>query len=95
MFQQHQISTEMVLVAYRHVILHQVRCTDANRCSNDGVTVTITDSGARGGADFILSQHAFARMGQIADAGAPLFVARCGRRRVPEVFAAGLSHRDG
>ncbi|RWW35591.1 hypothetical protein BHE74_00059463 [Ensete ventricosum] len=59
---------------------YRVRCTDANRCSNDGVTVTITDSGARGGADFILSQHAFARMGQIADAGAPLFVARCGRR---------------
>ncbi|KAJ8505289.1 hypothetical protein OPV22_006175 [Ensete ventricosum] len=51
---------------------YQVRCTNANYCSTDGVTIVITDSGASGNTDFILSQHAFSRMGQNADAGASL-----------------------
>ncbi|CAL9091062.1 hypothetical protein MUK42_20425 [Musa troglodytarum] len=51
---------------------YQVRCTDAKYCSTDGVTIVITDLGASGNTDFILSQHAFARMGQNADAGASL-----------------------
>jgi len=36
------------------------------------VTIVITDSGASDGTDFILSQHAFAGMGQNKDAGATL-----------------------
>ncbi|XP_072982841.1 expansin-like B1 isoform X2 [Typha latifolia] len=51
---------------------YQVRCTNANYCSNNGVTIVITDSGASDNTDFILSQHAFAKMGQNADAGASL-----------------------
>ncbi|RWW05176.1 hypothetical protein GW17_00031568 [Ensete ventricosum] len=58
----------------RHLLAvpRQVRCTNANYCSTDGVTIVITDSGASGNTDFILSQHAFSRMGQNADAGASL-----------------------
>ncbi|XP_074587916.1 expansin-like B1 [Curcuma longa] len=51
---------------------YQVRCTDPAHCSNNGVTIVITDSGASGNTDFILSQRAFAKMGQDADAGASL-----------------------
>uniref|UniRef100_A0A0A9AT46 Expansin-like EG45 domain-containing protein n=1 Tax=Arundo donax TaxID=35708 RepID=A0A0A9AT46_ARUDO len=50
----------------------QVRCTNPYYCSPNGVTVVITDSGANNGTDFILSQHAFAKMGQNKDAGARL-----------------------
>ncbi|URD96826.1 hypothetical protein MUK42_35936 [Musa troglodytarum] len=45
---------------YRNGVV-AVRCTDANRCSNDGVAVAIADSEASGGAEFILSQHACLR----------------------------------
>ncbi|CAL9101002.1 unnamed protein product [Musa acuminata var. zebrina] len=41
-------------------------------CSNDGVMIIITDAGVSGNTKFILSQHAFARMGQNADLGASL-----------------------
>ncbi|WOL06129.1 expansin-like B1 isoform X1 [Canna indica] len=51
---------------------YQVRCTNAKYCSDNGVTIVITDLGSSGDTDFILSQHAFARMGQTADAGASL-----------------------
>ncbi|KAJ6837882.1 expansin-like B1 [Iris pallida] len=51
---------------------YQVKCTNANYCSDNGVTIVITDSGASGNTDFILSQRAFAEMGQTADAGASL-----------------------
>ncbi|PKA53275.1 Expansin-like B1 [Apostasia shenzhenica] len=51
---------------------YQVRCVNSNYCSDNGVTIVITDSGASGGTDFILSQHAFARMGQTTDAGKSL-----------------------
>jgi hypothetical protein len=37
----------------------------------------ITDSGASDGTDFILSQHAFAGMGQDKDAGATLLSLGC------------------
>ena len=50
----------------------QVRCTNPYYCSPSGVTIVITDSGASDGTDFILSQHAFAGMGQNKDAGATL-----------------------
>ncbi|RWW80392.1 hypothetical protein BHE74_00011269 [Ensete ventricosum] len=46
---------------------YQVRCTDAKYCPNDGVMIKITYSGASSNTDFILSQHAFAKMGQKAD----------------------------
>ncbi|WOL07135.1 expansin-like B1 isoform X1 [Canna indica] len=51
---------------------YQVRCTNAKYCSNNGVTIVITDSGASDNTDFILSQHAFSKMGLNADAGASL-----------------------
>ncbi|CAN6218888.1 unnamed protein product [Urochloa humidicola] len=51
---------------------YQVRCTNPYYCSTSGVTIVITDSGASDGTDFILSQHAFAGMGQNKDAGATL-----------------------
>ncbi|XP_065009016.1 expansin-like B1 [Musa acuminata AAA Group] len=51
---------------------YQVTCTDAKYCSNDGVMIIITDAGVSGNTKFILSQHAFARMGQNADLGASL-----------------------
>ncbi|KAL6658005.1 hypothetical protein ACP70R_005785 [Stipagrostis hirtigluma subsp. patula] len=51
---------------------YQVRCTNPHYCSPNGVTIVITDSGASDGTDFILSQHAFAGMGQNKDAGATL-----------------------
>jgi len=51
---------------------YQVRCTNPYYCSPSGVTIVITDSGASDGTDFILSQHAFAGMGQNKDAGATL-----------------------
>ncbi|XP_020248281.1 expansin-like B1 [Asparagus officinalis] len=51
---------------------YQVKCTNANYCSDNGVTIVITDSGASGSTDFILSQRAFAQMGQTTDAGASL-----------------------
>lgn len=50
----------------------QVKCTNVNYCSDNGVNIVITDSGASGNTDFILSQRAFAQMGQTADAGASL-----------------------
>ncbi|KAJ6835185.1 expansin-like B1 [Iris pallida] len=51
---------------------YQVKCTNANYCSDSGVTIAITDSGSSGGTDFVLSQRAFAQMGQTPDAGASL-----------------------
>ncbi|PKU82720.1 expansin-like B1 [Dendrobium catenatum] len=51
---------------------YQVRCTNINYCSDNGVTIVITDLGSSGGTDFILSQHAFARMGQTVDTGKSL-----------------------
>lgn len=49
-----------------------MRCTNSDLCSTDGVTIVITDSGSSDNTDFILSQHAFAKMGQTPDAGASL-----------------------
>ncbi|KAJ3678720.1 hypothetical protein LUZ60_002523 [Juncus effusus] len=51
---------------------YQVRCTNTAYCSNNGVTIVITDFGASYNTDFILSQRAFAEMAQTADAGAAL-----------------------
>ncbi|KAG0473009.1 hypothetical protein HPP92_014866 [Vanilla planifolia] len=51
---------------------YQVRCTNSHLCSDEGVTIVITDMGSSGGTDFILSQHAFARMGQTTDDGKSL-----------------------
>ncbi|KAJ1694693.1 hypothetical protein LUZ63_011391 [Rhynchospora breviuscula] len=51
---------------------YQVRCTNIKYCSKNGVTIVITDAGASDSTDFILSQHAFAGMGQTADAGTAL-----------------------
>ncbi|KAK8949818.1 Expansin-like B1 [Platanthera guangdongensis] len=51
---------------------YQVRCTRSDLCSDNGVRIVLTDSGASDGTDFILSQHAFAEMGQTADSGKSL-----------------------
>ncbi|XP_039145972.1 expansin-like B1 [Dioscorea cayenensis subsp. rotundata] len=51
---------------------YQVICTDSSLCSTDGVRIVITDSGSSSDTDFILSQKAFSKMGQTADAGASL-----------------------
>ncbi|KAK1364727.1 Beta-expansin [Heracleum sosnowskyi] len=42
---------------------YQVRCTNGNFCSDEGVKVVITNQGS-GPGDFILSRKAFARMGE-------------------------------
>ncbi|ONK71837.1 uncharacterized protein A4U43_C04F12900 [Asparagus officinalis] len=51
---------------------YQVKCTNAKNCSDNGVTIVITDSGASANTDFILSQLAFSQMGQTTDAGTSL-----------------------
>ncbi|KAK6251004.1 Expansin [Theobroma cacao] len=51
---------------------YQVRCTNNNYCSDDGVTVVITDQGSGPNTDFILSRRAFGRMAQTTDAAASL-----------------------
>ncbi|XP_016199051.1 expansin-like B1 [Arachis ipaensis] len=51
---------------------YQVRCTDGGYCSDNGVTVVITDEGSSDNTDFILSEHAFDRMAQTTDAAAYL-----------------------
>ncbi|XP_078182710.1 expansin-like B1 [Carex rostrata] len=53
---------------------YQVRCTNNKYCSTNGVNIVITDSGASRNTDFILSQHAFAGMGQTPDAGCAILV---------------------
>lgn len=51
---------------------YQVRCTNGYYCSDKGVTVVITDRGNSDRTDFILSQRAYTRMAQNADAAASL-----------------------
>ncbi|KAJ8774108.1 hypothetical protein K2173_009539 [Erythroxylum novogranatense] len=51
---------------------YQVRCTNSYYCSDNGVTVVITDQGSSHDTDFILSRRAFARMAQTTDAAASL-----------------------
>ncbi|XP_059640051.1 expansin-like B1 [Cornus florida] len=51
---------------------YQVRCKDSKYCSDNGVTVVITDHGSSDSTDFILSRRAFARMAQTTDAAATL-----------------------
>ncbi|XP_010269911.1 PREDICTED: expansin-like B1 [Nelumbo nucifera] len=51
---------------------YQVRCTNAQFCSDNGVTVVITDHGSSDRTDFILSRRAFSKMAQTTDAAASL-----------------------
>lgn len=51
---------------------YQVRCTNSNYCSDQGVNVVITDQGSGHNTDFILSRRAFGRMAQTTDAAASL-----------------------
>ncbi|MED6167727.1 Expansin-like B1 [Stylosanthes scabra] len=51
---------------------YQVRCTKSGYCSDNGVTVVITDQGSSDNTDFILSEHAFDRMAQTTDAASYL-----------------------
>ncbi|XP_071692607.1 expansin-like B1 [Rutidosis leptorrhynchoides] len=43
---------------------YQVRCTNSKDCSNEGVTVVVTDHGSSDRTDFIMSQKAFRKMAQ-------------------------------
>ncbi|KAF8412515.1 hypothetical protein HHK36_000483 [Tetracentron sinense] len=51
---------------------YQVRCMNSNYCSDNGVTVVITDQGSSDRTDFILSKRAFSRMAQTTDSAASL-----------------------
>ncbi|XP_057977417.1 expansin-like B1 [Malania oleifera] len=51
---------------------YQVRCTNSKYCSDNGVTVVITDQGSSDHTDFILSRRAFSRMAQTTDAAASI-----------------------
>ncbi|KAJ1428923.1 RlpA-like protein, double-psi beta-barrel domain [Sesbania bispinosa] len=51
---------------------YQVRCTNSAYCSDNGVTVVLTDQGSGDNTDFILSQRAFGGMAQNSDAAASL-----------------------
>ncbi|KAJ6695907.1 POLLEN ALLERGEN ORY S 1 putative-RELATED [Salix koriyanagi] len=51
---------------------YQVKCTNSYYCTDDGVTIVVTDQGSSGNTDFILSRRAFSRMGQTTDAAASL-----------------------
>ncbi|KAL2455412.1 Expansin-like B1 [Forsythia ovata] len=65
---------------------YQVRCTNSNYCSDNGVTVVITDSGSSHNTDFILSRRAFRRMAQNTDAANSLLalgIVDIDYRRVP------------
>ncbi|CAL0331191.1 unnamed protein product [Lupinus luteus] len=46
---------------------YQVRCTNFAYCSDNGVTVVITDQGSGDNTDFILSKRAFGGMAQTQD----------------------------
>ncbi|KAL8201063.1 hypothetical protein R6Q57_012402 [Mikania cordata] len=43
---------------------YQVRCTNTKDCSDEGVTVVITDQGSSDRTDFIMSKKAFRKMAQ-------------------------------
>ncbi|RDX70856.1 Expansin-like B1 [Mucuna pruriens] len=47
---------------------YQVRCSNSAYCSDNGVTVVITDQGSSDNTDFILSQRAFGGMALTTDA---------------------------
>ncbi|XP_028772849.1 expansin-like B1 [Neltuma alba] len=51
---------------------YQVRCKNSGYCSDNGVTIVITDQGSGPGTDFILSKRAFTHMAQTSDAAATL-----------------------
>ncbi|KAI3910719.1 hypothetical protein MKW92_008480 [Papaver armeniacum] len=51
---------------------YQVRCTNPAYCSDNGVTVVITDSGSSDNTDFILSRRAYAKMAQTKDLAATI-----------------------
>ncbi|PWA96929.1 Barwin-like endoglucanase [Artemisia annua] len=43
---------------------YQVRCTNSKDCSDEGVTIVITDQGSSDRTDFIMSKKAFRKMAQ-------------------------------
>ncbi|KAJ6714876.1 EXPANSIN-B3 [Salix viminalis] len=51
---------------------YQVRCRSNDFCSDNGVTVVITDHGSSHNTDFILSRGAFGRLAQTAASAASL-----------------------
>ncbi|PSR91666.1 Expansin-like [Actinidia chinensis var. chinensis] len=51
---------------------YQVRCTNSDYCSDQGVTVVVTDHGSSHQTDFILSRRAFVRMSQTTSAATSL-----------------------
>jgi hypothetical protein len=53
-------------------LLNQVKCTNSYYCTDNGVTIVITDQGSSDNTDFILSRRAFGRMAQTTDAAASL-----------------------
>ncbi|MFS8029975.1 putative rlpA-like protein, double-psi beta-barrel [Helianthus anomalus] len=51
---------------------YQVKCTNVKDCSDEGVTVVITDQGSSDRTDFIMSQKAFRKMAQNSYAASSL-----------------------
>ncbi|KAL4199618.1 hypothetical protein AMTRI_Chr03g145790 [Amborella trichopoda] len=51
---------------------YQVRCTNNKNCSEQGVTIVITDHGEGDRTDFILSRRAFGKMARTQDASSSL-----------------------
>nr|XP_043606816.1 expansin-like B1 [Erigeron canadensis] len=68
---------------------YQVRCINNKNCTDEGVTVVITDQGSSDGTDFIMSKKAFRKMAQSTYAASSLLshgIVDVEYRRVPCIY---------